>query len=95
MSTGFLYPGQGSQTSKMLEDVPASYFHRLEQATGFDLHPVSGDLKQDTVSIQLALLVKAAFYTDQMKASGVQPQLVAGHSIGAFSAALACESLSF
>lgn len=42
MSTGFLYPGQGSQTSKMLEDVPASYFHRLEQATGFDLHPVSG-----------------------------------------------------
>ena len=94
MSTGFVYPGQGSQTSKMLEDVPASYFHRLEQATGFDLHPVSGDLKQDTVSIQLALLVKAAFYTDQMKASGVQPQLVAGHSIGAFSAALACESLS-
>lgn len=94
MSTGFLFPGQGSQTSDMLHDVPDDYFIRLEQATGYQLKKAT-NIESDTVYIQLAMLVKAAYYTDQIKKAGIYPDLVAGHSIGAFCAALASECLSF
>lgn len=94
MSTGFLYPGQGSQTSEMLQDIPMSYFDSLEKVTGYRLKDAT-DIEQDTVYIQLALLLKAVYYTDQLKESGIQPDLVAGHSIGAFCAAVASGALSF
>ncbi|WP_430612580.1 ACP S-malonyltransferase [Enterococcus sp. DIV0876] len=94
MSTGFLYPGQGSQTVTMLQDVPAVYFRQLEAATGYQLQDAQAH-QEDTVYIQLALLVKAAYYTDQLKEANVFPDVVAGHSIGAFGAAMACDALSF
>jgi malonate decarboxylase epsilon subunit len=94
MSTGFLFPGQGSQTREMLQHIPDDYFTRLEQATGYQLQK-DGDMKNDTVYIQLALLVTAAYSVDQIKNEGIQPDLVAGHSIGAFCAALASECLTF
>ncbi|HAZ9189262.1 TPA: ACP S-malonyltransferase, partial [Enterococcus faecium] len=56
MSTGFLFPGQGSQTSDMLNDVPDDYFIRLEQATGYQLKKAT-NIESDTVYIQLAMLV--------------------------------------
>ncbi|KPG71756.1 ACP S-malonyltransferase [Enterococcus sp. RIT-PI-f] len=95
MGTGFLYPGQGSQTQEMLRDIPQVYFERLAQATGYQLKENPAAMAQDTVYIQLALLTKAAYYTDQVKEANVFPDFVAGHSIGAFCAAMACDSLSF
>lgn len=94
MSTGFLFPGQGSQTLGMLKDVPTEYIDRIENVTGFRLVDEEASY-QDTIFIQLALLTKAAYYLDEMKERGIKPDLVAGHSIGAFSAAVACGALSF
>lgn len=94
MSTGFLFPGQGSQRLGMLADVPLSYRERCQKATGYLLVETPENY-QDTVFIQLALLIKAAYYVDELQQAGVTPDLVAGHSIGAFCAALACGSLTF
>ncbi len=63
MSTGFLFPGQGSQTLGMLKDVPTEYIDSIENVTGFRLVDEEASY-QDTVFIQLALLTKAAYYLD-------------------------------
>ncbi|MFK4567934.1 acyltransferase domain-containing protein [Enterococcus sp. UD-01] len=93
MSNGFLFPGQGSQKLNMLQDVPQSYLDKCEAVTGISLIETE-DCYRDTVFIQLALIIKAAFYIDEMNRRGIRPDLVAGHSIGAFAAALACETLT-
>ena len=93
MSSGFLFPGQGSQAFGMLQEVPPAYLDKCQEVTGVLLAETSTSY-EDTVFIQLALVVKAAFYIDEMKKRSIVPSLVAGHSIGAFSAAYACESLS-
>ncbi len=94
MSTGFLFPGQGSQKLGMLADIPEMYMERLENVTGYRLVDKEENY-QDTVFIQLALLTKAVFYLDEMEKNGIQPDIAAGHSIGAFCAAVACRSLTF
>ena len=94
MSTGFLFPGQGSQKLGMLADIPEMYMERLENVTGYRLVDKEENY-QDTVFIQLALLTKAVFYLDEMEKNGIQPDIAAGHSIGAFCAAVACRSLRF
>jgi malonate decarboxylase epsilon subunit len=93
MSNGFLFPGQGSQKLNMLQDVPQSYLDKCEALTGISLIETEARYR-DTVFIQLALIIKAAFYIDEMNGRGIRPDLVAGHSIGAFAAALACETLT-
>ncbi|HHX8775736.1 TPA: ACP S-malonyltransferase, partial [Enterococcus faecium] len=60
MSTGFLFPGQGSQKLGMLADIPEMYMERLENVTGYRLVDKEENY-QDTVFIQLALLTKAVF----------------------------------
>ncbi len=66
MSTGFLFPGQGSQKLGMLADIPEMYMERLENVTGYRLVDKEENY-QDTVFIQLALLTKAVFYLDEME----------------------------
>lgn len=94
MSTGFLFPGQGSQRLEMLKNVPKSYLKTVHDITGFDMKETE-ESYQDTVFIQLALLTIEIYYANEMKKNGIMPDFVAGHSIGAFSAAVACGSLSF
>lgn len=53
MSTGFLFPGQGSQKLGMLADIPEMYMERLENVTGYRLVDKEENY-QDTVFIQLA-----------------------------------------
>jgi malonate decarboxylase epsilon subunit len=93
MSNGFLFPGQGSQKLNMLQEVPQRYLDKCEAVTGISLIETEACYR-DTVFIQLALITKAAFYIDEMNRRGIRPDLVAGHSIGAFAAALACETLT-
>ena len=78
MSTGFLFPGQGSQKLGMLADIPEMYMERLENVTGYRLVDKEENY-QDTVFIQLALLTKAVFYLDEMEKNGIQPDIAAGH----------------
>ncbi|MEI5990824.1 hypothetical protein A5881_002329 [Enterococcus termitis] len=94
MSNGFLFPGQGSQRLGMLKEVPQAYLDKCREVTGMALIETEVAY-QDTVFIQLALIVKAAYFIDEMAKNKIQPELVAGHSIGAFAAALACKTVTF
>ncbi|KAF1297816.1 acyl transferase [Enterococcus sp. JM4C] len=93
MSSGFLFPGQGGQGLGMLKDVPKEYIEACQKITGILLEETPL-CYEDTVFTQLALVVKAAFYTDELKKREIYPELVAGHSIGAFAAAYACGVLN-
>lgn len=94
MSTIFLFPGQGSQHVGMLEKVPKQYLTTCEQVTKIALVESETNYS-DTVIIQLALFVVAAATVDELAKKQIIPNLVAGHSIGAFSAAYACGALSY
>lgn len=94
MNCTFVFPGQGSQYVGMLQDVDQEYLVECQRVTGIKLTDSSVDY-QDTIKTQLALIVKATWAIDQLKQQGVQPNMVAGHSIGAFAAAYAAEVLTF
>ncbi len=89
----WLYPGQGSQNLAMLEPVEERYFEMVEKVTGRDYRVSPPDFDQ-TIDIQLALLITQMSATKALKDADLQPDFVAGHSLGAFSAAVCAEVLS-
>ena len=101
MSAGFIYPGQGSQTPGMLSDLPdvASVHETLAEADQLLPNGIT-DLDSPhslthTVGTQLALLVCGIAATRALAEQGARPDIVAGHSIGAFPAAVAAGALKF
>ena len=101
MSLAFLYPGQGAQVPGMLHQLPdhAQVHETLEEASqilGQDVLEL--DTEQaltSTVAVQLALLISAAATTRALQAEGIEPEVVAGLSVGAFAAAVAADALAF
>jgi malonate decarboxylase epsilon subunit len=107
MSLAFLYPGQGSQRPDMLRALPASpaVTRTLDEAAleldhtrwpaGLDDLDTAEAL-QSTTNVQLALLISgvaaARALTDDR---GLVPAFVAGHSVGAFAAAVTAGVLTF
>jgi malonate decarboxylase epsilon subunit len=101
MSVAFLYPGQGAQMPGMLHQLPdrAEATWTLQEASqvlGRDV--LTSDTEQElssTVPVQLALFVSGVAVTRIMQAEGVEPDVVAGLSVGAFAAAVAAGALAF
>jgi len=100
MSTAFLFPGQGAQTPGFLHRLPD---HPLVAATLQEASAVlDGDvlaLDRDqalasTVAVQLATVIAGVAVARLLQAHGVEPEAVAGLSVGAFSAAIACGALA-
>jgi malonate decarboxylase epsilon subunit len=97
----FLFPGQGSQYPGMLRDLPAhpqilATFEEASHALGFDCLALdSGDSLSSTVSVQTALFICGVAAMRALAAEGVKPDLVAGHSVGAFAAAVAAGAIGF
>jgi malonate decarboxylase epsilon subunit len=101
MSTAFLFPGQGSQSSGMLHRLPA------HQAVDLTLTEASEVLQRDvfeldtpaalssTVAVQLALLISGVAMARVLMQEGGVPDYVAGHSVGVFGAAVASSVMSF
>ena len=101
MSIAFLFPGQGSQVT--------GFLHRLAecremQATlvearrRLDHDPLLLDTTQAleaTVNVQLTLLIASVATARALQAQGVFPVMHAGHSVGAFAAAVSCGALPF
>ncbi|MDQ1003468.1 malonate decarboxylase epsilon subunit [Neobacillus niacini] len=101
MKLAFLFPGQGSQKPNMLQELPEhpaveavlqeSMEVLVENAYNFD----SKEALISTVSVQISLLVSSVAILKVFEAEEVFPDFVAGHSAGAFSAAVACKAIGF
>jgi malonate decarboxylase epsilon subunit len=97
----FLYPGQGAQRPGMLADLPDSAAARRTLEEAADLLPAIGGLDTaealaSTTNAQLALLI-CGVATARTLADDhdVRPDIVAGHSVGAFAAAVGAGVLTF
>lgn len=101
MSVAFLFPGQGSQYGGMLHDLPDHpVVHDIIQKAGEELGRDALELDsqealKSNVSAQLALLIAGVASALALDATGATADFVAGHSIGAFAAAVACGALDF
>ena len=101
MTVAFVYPGQGAQRPGMLSDLPCvpEVDQTLAEAGrlipgGIGTLDSPASLTQ-TVPAQLALLVCGVAATRALAARGADPDIVAGHSVGAFAAAVAAGALQF
>jgi malonate decarboxylase epsilon subunit len=101
MSTALLFPGQGSQTRGMLAALPG---HPLISVTLDETSERLGRRWQDldtavalagTEAAQLALLIAGVGTARALVAEGVAVDVVLGHSVGAFPAAVAAGCLEF
>jgi [acyl-carrier-protein] S-malonyltransferase len=106
-TTGFLFPGQGSQTVGMgralarAEPEAAAVFEQADSLLGFPLSKLCwegpSEMLDATENTQPALLVHslAVWRVFQSKHPGFIPAALAGHSMGEFSALAAAGALTF
>lgn len=105
MKTAFLFPGQGSQFAGMgkslAENFPAARecFDKADEALGFPLSKMcfegpDEDLRRTEFQQPALLAVSIAAFT-VLKDTVGEPQYVAGHSLGEYSALVAAGSLEF
>ena len=104
MKIAFVFPGQGSQSVGMLASftgnpVVESVLDRASAALGEDLRSLIADGPAEdlnlTVNTQPAMLVAAfAMYEAWRAAGGAEPVLVAGHSLGEYTALTAARALT-
>src|SRR5690606_3464377 len=101
----FVFPGQGSQSVGMGQDIYESVpesrqlFEQADEILGFPLTRLifegpDTELKQ-TANTQPALLTTSAALYQALAAKGIKPDFVAGHSLGEYSALTAAGALSF
>jgi [acyl-carrier-protein] S-malonyltransferase len=101
----FLFPGQGSQyvgMGKLLaekEAIARQTFEEADEALGFSLSHLCFEGPEEelrkTENTQPALLAVSVAAWRVLKQAGHLPSIVAGHSLGEYSALVAAESLAF
>ena len=105
MNFAFVFPGQGSQSVGMMaaygeSAVIRQAFAEASEALGEDLWQMVADgpaeVLAQTVNTQpLMLTAGIAVYREWIARGGVLPSLVAGHSLGEYSALVAAGALDF
>ena len=100
MKTGLLFPGQGSQLPQMLHDLvrdPAvdEILSEVSAVLDFDVRTLdTPEALQSAVAVQLAILTAGVAIARALQQRGLASLAVAGLSVGAFSAAVAADSIS-
>jgi len=101
MTVAFLFPGQGSQSAGLLHHLPqhaevTRTIHEASDVLGLDLDRLdNAEALRSTAAVQTALLIAGVDTARALLAERAHPAAVAGMSIGAFGAAIACGTLSF
>jgi [acyl-carrier-protein] S-malonyltransferase len=103
--TAFLFPGQGSQFAGMGKSLAEAYpeaarvFKEADSALGFALSTLCfegpDEVLRLTENTQPALLTVSVAAYAVLRAKGIVPDYVAGHSLGEYSALVAAGSLGF
>jgi malonate decarboxylase epsilon subunit len=101
MSVAFLFPGQGSQHPNMLHTLPdhpaiMKAMNEASEALGEDA--LSFDTEErlrSTIAVQVSLLISGVAAARMLQAEGVMVDMVGGHSVGAFGAAVISGALDF
>ena len=104
MSLAFVFPGQGSQAVGMLNDmadlsVVKNTIIEASDALGLDLLAMmqngpAEDLNLTVNTQPVMLTASVAFYRAWLEAGGAKPDIMAGHSLGEYSALTAANVLS-
>ena len=106
MSIAFIFPGQGSQAIGMLSELAAEFpsvqqsFSQASDVLGVDMWKLAQEGPIETLSMtentQPALLTAGyAVWQVWNELGGEQPQIMAGHSLGEYTALVCAGALSF
>ncbi len=100
----FVFPGQGSQYVGMSKKIPESslkkeLFTKASDILGFDLLSLCdngpAEALTSTENTQPALFTVSSIYDIMLKDRGIKPEIVAGHSLGEYSALFSAGVISF
>ena len=102
----FIFPGQGSQRVGMLSDLAKSFpiigstFEEASEVIGKDLWEITqvdnkGILSKTEITQPVLLTASVAIWRAWMSLTDVKPRVLAGHSLGEYSALVCSEALSF
>lgn len=105
-SLAFVFPGQGSQKIGMLADLAAVYpvveqtFVEAGQVLGYDLWDMVQHGDEDSINLTertqpILLTASVALWRVWQQKSGVQPAMLAGHSLGEWSALVCAGVVGF
>ncbi|MDH5408163.1 MAG: ACP S-malonyltransferase [Gammaproteobacteria bacterium] len=106
MALGFIFPGQGSQSIGMLKDLAEAHsevgqtYAEASDALGYDLWQIVQNGPQEKLNstdvTQPAMLAAGvAVWRVWQAQGGQQPEIMAGHSLGEYSALVCAGSLAF
>lgn len=103
---GFVFPGQGSQKLGMLSDLAGANpiieetFAEASQVLGEDLweicqHDGANNLDRTDITQPALLASSIAIFRLWQQKGGAQPTILAGHSLGEYSALVCAEAMQF
>ena len=105
MKKAFVFPGQGAQRVGMIKDLYDGYasvrrlFEEADDALGFSLTRLCFEGPDEelmmTYNTQPAILTASTACSLVLQEEGLRPDIVAGHSLGEYSALVAAEAVSF